>query len=270
MFGCSAEDFAEHFIMSKNVIKTWWLTLFPKKYRITPDGKNLDWQTFENRINYRVKDRELFLEALRHRSHPSCAQPESLLSNERLEFLGDAVVNFCVGEFVYKKFNSAPEGDLTKMRSVLVSREFMAKKSRELGLGEFIAFGEGEERSGGRFKDSILSNTLESLIGAIYLDRGLEHVKAFLDFTVLSDYKNNLKTEGVNYKGNLLEFLQKNHKPVPKYVTKKETGPDHRRIYTVEVKVGREILGSGSGKSKKHAEQEAARHALEKINNNPS
>jgi len=250
----------------KNLIKSWFLTLFPRKYQALPNGVHLDWSAFEKRINYHVENREIFLEALRHRSHPLCSPPESLMSNERLEFLGDAIVNFCVGDFVFRKFRNAAEGDLTKMRSILVSRDFMAKKARELDLGSFIAFGEGEERSGGRYKHSIISNTLEAVIGAIYIDGGMDAVTSFLDKTILSDYKKNLRTEGANYKGDLLEFLQKNHRPAPRYVTKKEAGPDHKRMYTVAVQVGNDVLGVGKGKSKKVAEQEAARYALDKIN----
>jgi len=247
------------------LLKSWFLSVFPKKYRSIPDGSHLDWKVFQEKINCRVKNRELFLEALRHRSHPSCSPPKSLMSNERLEFLGDAVVNFCIGEFVFDEFPKLQEGDLTKMRSTLVSREFMAKKGFELNIGEFIAFGEGEERSGGRKKDSIISNTLEAIIGAIYLDRGINAVRDFLKDTILINYKKIIETEGANYKGELLEYLQKKHLPLPKYVTKKESGPDHIRTYTVAVKLGRNTIGVGKGKSKKIAEQEAARYALEKI-----
>ena len=249
----------------KYLLKSWFLSLFPKKYQIVPDRTFVDWNAFEKLIGYRIQDRQLFREALRHRSHLSCSEPELLKSNERLEFLGDAVVNFCVGEFVCSEYPDAPEGELTKMRSTLVSREFMAKKGRQIGIGEFMLLGEGEERSGGRNKDSILSNALEALIGAIYLDSGMKPVREFLNYTLLSDYKKILKTEGANYKGDLLEYLQKKHLPAPKYVTKKETGPDHKRTYTVAVHVGDETFGVGRGKSKKAAEQDAAKSALEKI-----
>jgi len=247
-------------------LRRWLLVIFPKKYHALPGDDYIDWKAFEEKTGCRVKNREIFQEALRHRSHPSCSSPESKLSNERLEFLGDAVANFCVGNFVFHEYPRAPEGDLTKMRSVLVSREYMAKKSRALGIGQFLLLGEGEERSGGRNKDSILSNALEALIGAICLDRGLDAVREFLNNTILSDYRAVLESEGNNYKGDLLEHLQKNHMPAPMYFTKRESGPDHKRIYTVAVKVGEKVLGTGKGKSKKIAEQDAARHALHKIN----
>lgn len=247
-------------------IKVWFLALYPNKYKPVTEAEKIDWVLLKKKIGCPIINKDLFLEAFRHRSHQECSGPEAKPSNERLEFLGDAIVNFCIGEFVFREFTGAPEGDLTKMRSTLVSREYMAKKGKELEIGQFMLLGEGEERSGGRSKNSILSNALEAIIGAIYLDTGMDSVRDFLNNTILLNYREILVSEGNNYKGDLLEYLQKNHLPSPKYVTKKESGPDHKRIYTVAVKVGQDVLGTGIGKNKKTAEQEAARLALKTIN----
>jgi len=249
------------------LIKNWLRILFPKKYHSESRKEYVAWKDLEKRLQYKIKNKEIFREALRHRSHPSCSGPSPELSNERLEFLGDAIINFYVGDFLYRSFKTAPEGELTKMRSKLVSREFLAKKSKQLGLGEFLVLGEGETRSGGRKKNSILSNALEAIVGALYLDGGHGAAWEFIKKVVLFEYKTMLQSEGRNYKGDLLEYIQKRHLPMPKFVTKKETGPDHKKTYTVAVLVGKETLGLGKGKSKKIAEQDAARYALEKINN---
>ena len=247
-------------------IKSWYFIVFPRKYRADAPKDYVNWSALENRLRHKISNKDIFLEALRHRSHPLCSGTSPELSNERLEFLGDALVNFHVGSFLFKKFPDAPEGDLTKMRSILVSREFLAKKGKQLGLGAFLTLGEGEEKSGGRTKDSILSNTVEAVIGALYIDGGHEATELFIKKVILRDYEIALQYEGQNYKGDLLEYMQKKHMPIPKFVTKNEAGPDHKKTYTVAVQAGNRTLGTGKGKSKKIAEQEAARFALKKIN----
>jgi len=251
----------------KHLMQKWILILFPKKYHSKFPDADEDWKVLEHILSHKIKNKVVFREALRHRSHPSCSRPVPELSNERLEFLGDALINFYVGDFLYKTFPDAPEGELTKMRSTLVSREHLAKKGKQLEIGRYLLLGDGEERSGGRQKDSILSNAMEALAGAIYLDEGYSAIKKFIDKIILSDYEAVLETEGGNFKGDLLELIQKRHLPMPKFVTKKETGPDHKKTYTVAVKIGDDTFGVGKGKSKKIAEQEASRSALGKFNN---
>lgn len=251
----------------KHIIQKWLPSFFAKKYK-SENYDYTDWKMLEKVIGYTIVDKDIFHEALRHRSHPSCGSPLKEPSNERMEFLGDAIINLYVGAFLYEVFPESPEGELTKMRSILVSREFLAKKGKELELGKFVILGEGEERSGGRFKDSIISNAMESITGAMYLDGGHEAAQKFVNRVILRNYENVLESEGQNYKGELLEYIQKQHLPMPKFITKKETGPDHKKTYTVAVLVNEEILGSGKGKSKKIAEQEAARIAMEKIMKN--
>ncbi len=245
-------------------LKSWMRVFFPKRY-LSKDASEVDWDEFQSKIDYKIKNKELFEESIRHRSHPSCLPPENKLSNERLEFLGDAIVNFLIGEFLFETFPDAPEGDLTRMRSILVSRDYMAKISRKMQLGIYLYLGEGEEKTGGRNKSSILSNMLESIIGAIYLDSGYEATREFTERVFLVDYENTLKYEGINYKGDFLEFMQKKHLEVPKFVTQQAIGPDHRKTYTVAVQVGDESIGVGKGKTKKRAEQEASKQAMKAI-----
>lgn len=245
----------------KHILQRWFPALFAKKYRSDPQT-SADKKLLESVILRPIQNMDIFSEALRHRSHPSCARPMQKPSNERLEFLGDALINFYVGSFLYSSYSDAPEGDLTKMRSTLVSRDFLAKKGRQLNLGRFIELGEGEERSGGRNKNSIISNAVEAITGALYLDGGHNAAQNFVEKVILRNYKSVLESEGQNYKGELLEYIQKRHLPMPKFVTKKETGPDHKKIYTVAVQVKEETLGLGKGSNKKIAEQEASRIAM--------
>ncbi|MFC1563819.1 ribonuclease III [candidate division KSB1 bacterium] len=249
-------------------IKGWLRVFFPKKYMKAPSPDEIDWELLEKKLNYKIKSREIFTEALRHRSHPSCSSSENLTSNERLEYLGDSIVNFYIADFLFRFYSDEPEGTLTKMRAILVSRDFMAKVGRKLDVGQFLSLGEGEERTGGRRKRSIISNTIEAVIGAIYLDSDFENAGKFIEKVILEDFENTLKNEGINYKGNLLEYMQKIHKPIPKFITKKAVGPDHQKEYTVAVQVGEKTLGLGKGKSKKRAEQLASKEALRNMSNN--
>jgi ribonuclease-3 len=250
-----------------SLLKKHFPVLFSRRYRSEPE-ETVNWQDLESKLSYKIQNKDIFREALRHRSHSSCLPPVKALSNERLEFLGDALINFYVGDFLYKTFAGSPEGDLTVKRSALVSREFLAKKGKSIELGKFLELGEGEVRSGGRYKNSILSNTIESVIGALYLDGGHEAASTFVQNVILVDYEKSLRSEGNNYKGDLLEYVQKRHLPMPKFITRRETGPDHKKTYIVAVKIGEEIYGTGQGKSKKSAEQKSARMALNKIKNN--
>ncbi len=237
---------------------------FPKKY-ISESQDIINWQEFQEQLEYKIRNKDIFREALRHRSHSSCLPPVNDLSNERLEFLGDALVNFYVGEFLYNTFQDVPEGDLTIKRAALVSRDFLAKKGKFIQLGKYLSLGEGEKRSGGRYKNSILSNAFESIIGALYMDGGHNAARGFVESVVLKNYEESLRSEGSNYKGDLLEYVQKRHLPMPKFVTSHETGPDHKKTYTVAVKIGDKTYGTGKGMNKKSAEQKAARTALDKV-----
>lgn len=221
----------------------------------------------ENRINYSFKDRTLITQALKHRSYLSITNENRLLSNERLELLGDSVLGLVVTEHLYKQFPDKEEGDLTAMKSLVVSRKILARlANNKLYLGRYILLNEAEEKAGGRRRPSIVADALEAVIGAIYLDGGLQETIEFIKKFVLLDLKTILSEERYkNFKSILLEYSQSKSYGLPVYYVKHEEGPDHNKIFTIEVKVNEKILGLGTGNSKKYAEQMAAKDALKKL-----
>jgi ribonuclease-3 len=214
----------------------------------------------ERALGLSFKDGELLRLALSHRSW---AQPPDTPSNERLEFLGDALLGLTIAEHLYARHPDWSEGELTKLKAVAVSEITLAAAARRLGLGRFLLLARGEEMSGGRERPSLLANTLEALIAAIYLDRGLAAAREF----VLRSLEEDLRAiEGGEHeqdcKTALQELVQEEcHRP-PSYRLIDESGPDHDKTFVVEARLGGAILGVGTGKSKKEAEQAAARDAL--------
>jgi len=181
-----------------------------------------------------------------------------------MEFLGDSVLELVVNEFLYSAYPESLEGE--KMRSLLVSRTILARKAREVGLGEFFLLSEAEEESGGRDRESILADGYEAVIGAMYLDRSLSEVRAYVHRTLLASAASILADEAhLNFKSLLQEHVQASSRNQPRYRVRSESGPDHEKVFLVEVLVRGEVLGQGSGKNKKEAEQEAARQALVRL-----
>jgi ribonuclease-3 len=201
--------------------------------------------------------------------HPSYVNENPLFagrSNERLEFLGDAILNFIVAEKLYEEFPDLAEGALTELRASLVRRETLAKLASSLKIGDWLLLGQGEEANGGRWKPSNLANATEALIGALYLDQGLIQARSF----VLRQLKPDLQRvkagkTAPNYKALLQEFIQGQKRPAPVYRLVDASGPEHNKQFTTEILVEREALARGTGKSKKAAESEAARTAWEKL-----
>ena len=192
-------------------------------------------------------------------------------SNERLEFLGDAILNSLVAEYLYRLYPDMEEGDLTKIRSRLVNRRALALRAKELRLSEYMLLSSSALQSIDSGSDSILADAFEAVIGALYLDGGLPAAREFVSHTLLShaEIVNSALTDD-NYKSALLEYSQARTLGVPRYAIVKEDGPEHDRRFTVEVYLGAESMGSGSGRSKKDAEQAAAAEALERINKSQS
>lgn len=220
----------------------------------------------ENKIKIKFNNKILLQRALTHKSFSNENITLYLRDNERLEFLGDSVLSIIISTYIFDHFPDYPEGELAKMRSVIVSEPVLALVAREINLGDYILLGKGEELSGGRNRDSILADALEALIAAIYLDRGIDITSGF----VLGLFKKNIKeVEKGNYiqdyKTMLQEIIQKNSVNRPIYLLVNEQGPDHNKLFTVHVKHKKQILGSGKGSSKKEAEQNAARVALGKL-----
>ncbi len=204
--------------------------------------------------------------ALKHRSYLNLTNESRIHSNERLEFLGDAVLDLVVTHFLYTKFPNKTEGHLSKVKSVLVSKPVMADLAVDMSLGELVLMNRGEEKTGGRQRKSIIADAFEAIIGAIYLDLGLDEASDFIHKYLLSEYKKILrKSLYRNYKSILLEYAQSNGAGLPEYRVVQELGPDHAKEFVIIVSIGKERLGEGKGKSKKIAEQEAAKQAVKKL-----
>lgn len=229
-------------------------------------GKEFNYARFEQTIGYKPSNWSLFFESLLHRSYLQYVD-NKLKSNERLEFLGDAVLNCLVAEHLYISYPSMEEGDLTKIRSRLVNRKTLAQRAKDIQLSDFMLLSASAVQSIDSGSESILSDAFEAVIGAIYLDGGIDNARKFVHRTLISNAVvfNSALTDD-NYKSALLEYSQARSLGVPRYTVLKEDGPDHDRRFTVEVILGSESFGVGTGRSKKDAEQAAAAQALEKIN----
>lgn len=222
---------------------------------------------FQKKLGYQFSDLSLLVQALKHRSYVYAREQTGVYSNERLEFLGDAVLDLIVGEHVYEIFPKRREGRLTQLRSSMVNGVMLAEQAQKINLGRYLLLSISEDRSGGRHRHSILADAYESTIGAMYLDGGLEPVRLFLQRTLLTDLKGvDTPYQWRNYKSVLLEYTQSQGKGQPRYHIKSEEGPDHEKLFTVEVSIAGITAGKGSGPSKKDAEQNAARDAAEGLN----
>jgi ribonuclease-3 len=224
----------------------------------------------EKRLGVAFRRRSLLELAVTHRSYPGDDGVPPAVSNERLEFLGDAVLAIAVAEHLYRLMPLAPEGELTKLKAVVVSEAVLAEVARELGIGRFLRIGRGEESSGGRQRASLLSDSLEAIIGAIYLDRGMRAARGFIETWLDRRLQAAEDAPFGDAKTALQELTQDRHKLVPRYRVVDESGPDHDKTFVVEARLADEILGVGSGKSKKEAEQAAAREALRALSHQTS
>ena len=218
---------------------------------------------FEKILNYEFKNKRLLAQAFMHSSFINERKAWVPKDNERLEFLGDAVIELMVSSLLFAKFPDMGEGDLTRFRAKIVCEKTLATAARQLKLGEFLAIGRGEELTGGRNRDSILADVFEALAGALYLDAGIEKAHEFVVDAlgeVIDETRHNFHV--LDYKTRLQEVIQKRSKTPIKYTVLSETGPDHQKTFVVSVSHDEKILGKGKGKSKKLAEQGAARAAL--------
>jgi len=213
----------------------------------------------QRNIGYRFRDKSLLIDALKHRSVLPLYGEDRAKSNERLEFLGDAVLDFVAAEYFYHLFPTMAEGELTKLRSVIASGSVLVRAAQKIELGQFILLSPNEERTGGRERASILEDAFEALIGAIYLDGGRKAVRTFVEDHLLGNWKEIVQQkEFFNYKSLLLEHVQSKQWAAPVYVLCDESGPDHLKRFVVEVMINGVVHGRGEGRSKKAAEQEAA------------
>ena len=216
----------------------------------------------ESRIGYRFRDRGLLEQALTHRSR-AAEDVSGAADNESLEFLGDAVLGFVVADRLFHQFPEYNEGQKSKIKAAVVSTQSLARHAEAISLGDYLLLGRGEEKTGGRLKSALLADTYEALVAAIYLDGGLEPAAAFLHRELKDAIDGGSDRLFVqDYKSALQERVQALGHPLPEYRVSGESGPDHHKIFSVEVAVSGEVLGAATGRAKKEAEQDAARQAL--------
>lgn len=229
---------------------------------------NSDLTNFPSKIGVTFKNSALLQEALTHRSFVNENKEQATSHNERLEFLGDAVLELVVTEFLFKTYEDYPEGDLTSFRAALVKTESLAEEAERLQIGEFILMSKGEEATGGRSRPYILANTVEAIIGAIYLDSGYQVSEEFIIKNICYKADNIVKSRlDIDSKSKLQEIAQEVVKITPSYEFLNSKGPDHDKIFEMAVLLGDKVFGKGEGKSKQEAEQKAAQDALENWEN---
>ena len=218
----------------------------------------------ETAIGYRFQNIQLLQNALTHSSYANERWHNSLLSNERLEFLGDSVLGMLVADYLYRTFPDRPEGELTRMRADMVCETTLAAAANRIGLGDHLLLGHGEERFGGRTRNSILADAMESVIAASFLDGGLEAALKIVQQFILVEVPVT-KLHNADYKTALQELVQQKKNQVLSYALVGQSGPDHDKQFDVEVSLNGAVVGKGTGRSKKRAEQDAARTAIEKL-----
>ncbi len=226
-------------------------------------------ESLEQVLGYRFASRDLLEKALVHKSFANEKLRDPAASNERLEFLGDAVLDLVVARHLYALSPALPEGELSRVRSELVSASALAALARSLKLGSYLRLGRGEEHSGGRDKENILADALEAVLGAVFLDSGLKQVTMIIEKLLDDKANERAQQESHDYKTRLQEEIQARFGVTPEYILCGQSGPDHARSYQVEVCCGGRVIGSGSGKSKKAAQQQAAQMALSIIGLEP-
>ena len=218
----------------------------------------------EKRLGYTFQNKHLLENALTHSSYANEKWKNSLASNERLEFLGDSILGFVVADYLYRSCPEHPEGDLTRMRADLVCEASLAQIAARLGLGDHLMLGHGEEQGGGRTRSSINADAVESLIAAAYLDGGFQAAKGIIDRLLLAGASLG-KPRNIDFKTALQELVQRKKNQTLSYLLLEESGPDHDKTFRVEVTLNGEVVGTGSGSSKKRAEQAAAEVAIERL-----
>lgn len=218
-------------------------------------------KTFEEILGYKFKNAKLLENALTHSSYAN--ESHSVHgSNERLEFLGDSILSIIVSEYLYKNYKKLPEGELTKLRASLVCEKTLCMFSKQLNVGDYILLGKGEANNHGNERASILADAFEAILAAIYLDGGMDVAKKHVLRFIIPELENGEYDLFIDYKTSLQEIIQRNPEERLSYVLVDESGPDHDKRFTVEVHLNSNIIGTGVGKSKKQAEQEAAHQAL--------
>lgn len=236
----------------------------PRKMILSAEQKN-QFETLMQRIGLTFKNQKLLYQAFTHSSYVNEHRIHSFQDNERLEFLGDAVLELAVSEFLYKNFTSMSEGDMTKLRASIVCEPSLARFAEDLRFGEAVLLGKGEILTGGRTRPALLADVFEAFVGALYLDQGLDVVYTFLNDTIYPKINNGAFSHMMDFKSQLQEYVQRDNLGQIHYLILQERGPAHNREFVSEVQLNEVGIGSGKGRSKKEAEQHAAQQALMKL-----
>ena len=219
-------------------------------------------EEFEKKIGYTFHNKELLTEALTHSSFANESKAK-VRCNERLEFLGDSILGAVVADYIFNEKKDLPEGELTKLKSSLVCEKALCGFSRQIGVGEYIRLSHGEQHGGGRTRSSILADAFEAIVAAVYLDGGMEEARRFILAYTVPLMESGRPKAFKDYKTLLQEIVQRNPEEQLSYVLVSESGPDHNKHFVMEVHLNNNVIGKGGGRSKKEAEQQAAREALE-------
>ncbi|MCK4235793.1 MAG: ribonuclease III [Candidatus Krumholzibacteria bacterium] len=243
---------------------------FKRIFRFGTSKKLKQFEELERKLGYRFTSREYTIEALTHRSIlGELKTGEERITYERLEFLGDSVLALVTSGYLFRNFPDEDEGQLTKKKSLLVSKSVLAKKAEEMGIKEHVILSDNALRGGVAEQESVMTAVLEALIGAIYLDGGIDQARSFIEERILRDIDEIIEhRDNINYKSLLQECTQSRFRSYPNYKVQSTTGPEHDKIFLVEVRVGGSFVGRGRGKSKKDAEQMAAKEALNNMRKN--
>lgn len=215
-------------------------------------------------IGYLFKEEALLRNALTHSSYANERRERGMRDNERLEFLGDSVLGFVTAEYLYRRYKDKPEGDLTRIRADLVCETNLARAAASIRLGEYLMLGRGEDAAGGRLRNSIVSDAMESVIAAVYLDGGIDAARGLIERLILTDAETVVR-DSRDYKTEFQELVQRKKNQSIHYVLVGESGPDHDKKFEMQVILNGKIVGTGLGSSKKRAEQEAAHNAMQSL-----
>lgn len=229
--------------------------------------QKLKFQELQQNLGIQFANEDILFQAFTHSSYVNEHRIKSSEDNERLEFLGDAVLELTVSQYLFKNYPAMSEGDLTKLRAAIVCEPSLVNFAHQLSFGEYVLLGKGEELTGGRARPALLADVFEAFIGALYLDQGLDKVIEFLKMTIYPKISEGAFSHVMDYKSQLQEIIQRSGQGSLEYLIVQEKGPAHNREFVSKVMLNDEVLGSGVGKSKKEAEQKAAKQALDKLKN---
>jgi ribonuclease-3 len=227
----------------------------------------MDVAQLEKELNITIKNKSLFKQAFTHSSYVNEHRKEAFSDNERLEFLGDAVLELGVSEYLYKNHPNMPEGEMTKLRASIVREAALVDFARHLNFGKYLLLGKGEEQTGGRDRPALLADVFEAFIGAMYLEHGFEQVLAFLGKRIFPKINADAFSHAMDYKSQLQELVQQTKNRHIEYMLVEEKGPSHAKEFSVKVKINEDVFQTGIGRTKKEAEQRAAKKALDALNN---